>query len=103
MNEATEILKQILDRLDRLSANSATWLTLTDAAAYLGCKPCTLRELVTKRRIPFYRDSDGVDTKGRARGKITFRRDELDAWRMAGRVETAAESLARVAKRERAA
>jgi excisionase family DNA binding protein len=45
-------------------------MTVTDAAAYIGCHPDTIYNMVRQKQIPHVR----------VRRKILFRRDALDAW-----------------------
>jgi len=55
-----------------MTVTSRKWLTLPQAADYVGLKTWGLRELVRLRRVKFYR-------RGK-RGNLLFKTDDLDAW-----------------------
>lgn len=55
-------------------------LTLDDAAAYLNVNPRFVRRLVAERRVAFYKVG----------ALLRFRRDDLEAFLAAGRVEAIA-------------
>jgi excisionase family DNA binding protein len=50
------------------------WLTVREAAAHLGLSQHSLRALIKRNRIPFYR----------IEGRILLERGELDDWVRAG-------------------
>lgn len=56
-------------------------MVLEEAAEYLGLTARQLARLVQSRRIPFYRPS------GSPYGRLQFRREDLDAYMTACRVE----------------
>lgn len=58
------------------------WLTRGEAAAYVGVTYKTFSEYVKAGGVPEHRMAGG--TMGKRKGKIAYRRDELDAFR-AGR------------------
>lgn len=63
-------------------ANSP-WLTVKEAAARLKLKPGTLRNYMSKKLIPFYRNPDT--------GTVRLREDDVDAWLTRGPVYQAEE------------
>lgn len=65
----------MIDSADALS--SRTWLNIEQAADYTTFAVETLRKLVYRGSIPFYR-------KGR---RLVFKREEIDVWIHSSRVE----------------
>jgi excisionase family DNA binding protein len=69
-----ELLEAIAGRVAELLApllaapSGSPWLTVTEAADYLRCKPKRVYDLISQRRIPAHRDG----------GRVLLRRDELD-------------------------
>lgn len=59
-----------------------TFMSIEEAAAYLGFKKESLYNKCARKQIPYYKPSNG---------KLFFRREELDKWIAAGRVATNAE------------
>lgn len=67
-----DVLEAIAERaaeivLERLDAPASPWLTLADAAAYLGW---SRQRLYKRRDVPRYKHG----------GRVMYRRDELDAF-----------------------
>lgn len=46
------------------------WLTVTEAAEHMRCKPKRIYDLISQHRLPAHRDG----------GRVLLRRDELDAY-----------------------
>jgi excisionase family DNA binding protein len=63
-------------------------MTVAEAAELLGCKPSTVYELVSLRKLPHYRI-------GPCRGKIVLDRADVEAYRASCRVEAAREKSTR--------
>jgi hypothetical protein len=60
-------------------ASDTPWMTSAEAAAYVRCSPRTLEG---------YRNAGGGPVYHRSgRGRVFYHRDDLDAWRRAGRAE----------------
>ena len=70
--------------------NERTFMTAQEAAAYLGFTISSLYVKCSRKQIPYYKPE-----RGGKRGKLYFRREELDEWIQAGRVATDAEILAK--------
>lgn len=58
-------------------------MTTKEAAEYVGCKPCTIRELARKKAIVHYKDSVGR--------MIRFQKKDLDEWMQHTRVDSGEE------------
>lgn len=65
---------------------SKSFLTLKEAADFIGLKPQTIYQLCWQRKIPFYKPGGG---------HLLFAREELEAWIKAGKVPTRDELEAR--------
>jgi excisionase family DNA binding protein len=69
------MVKTMIDSTDALSTR--TWLSIQQAADYTTFAVETLRKMVYRGAIPFYR-------KGR---RVVFKREEIDSWMETSRVE----------------
>ena len=69
------MVKTVIESSDALSTR--TWLSIDQAADYTTFAVETLRKLVYRGAIPFYR-------KGR---RLVFKREEIDGWMGTSRVE----------------
>ena len=86
---ADRIAERIAARLEAGASAQDDWLSLPDAAAYLGLHRDTLRKRAKAGLVPFEQDGD--------RCRMYFRRSDLDAWRRAGGGPAWLTSLAKVA------
>lgn len=55
---------------ERLPSAASPWLTVADAATYLGCPTSRVYALKAARQIPHHKEGS----------RLLFHRDELDAW-----------------------
>lgn len=79
--------QQILDKIRRLEllvlGTAKSMLTSEEAAAYTGCKPCTIRGMARRKEIPHYKDRGGR--------KLRFLKKDLDEWMQYTRIASTQE------------
>lgn len=72
-----------LERIEaRLAMSVSEVMTVRDVALLLGRSESRIRHLVSRRDIPHYKND---------RGQVTFRKSEIEEWRLGQRVPTNAE------------
>lgn len=72
-----------LERIEaRLAMSVSEVMTVRDVAILLGRSESRIRHLVSRRDIPHYKND---------RGQVTFRKSEIEEWRLGQRVPTNAE------------
>lgn len=69
-------LKKLPPKTITKVTNLSPYLTIKEAAAYLGLKPSYVYKLTHNRKIPFYKPSNG---------RLYFLTEELDKWVADGR------------------
>lgn len=76
-------IEQRLERMEALLSMSVTEvLTVKEAATLLKLSESRVRHLVKERDIPHYKND---------MGRVSFRKSEIEAWRLGQRVPTNAE------------
>ena len=66
----------------RLAMSVSEVMTVREVALLLGRSESRIRHLVSRREIPHYKND---------RGQVTFRKSEIEEWRLGQRVPTNAE------------
>lgn len=94
-NELTYGERKILKALEELTEGVKTagkeYLTTKEAAELIGVSRSRVAQLVSSRKIPFYRNGNGL--------RNYFKRSELEEWMGATRVATDAEIMQDAMKR----
>ena len=73
LNAITEgVYQRLQSRLP--DSRPSPWMTVTEVAAYLACKPDRIYSLKSAGRIPHYKDGS----------RLLFERGEIDEWVRAG-------------------
>lgn len=86
-----KILKALDKLTERLNANGKKYLTPMEAAELLGLSRNKIYRMIGSRKIPFYKNGSGTRTY--------FKREELEEWMTATRVQTDEEIMQEALKR----